>query len=162
MPSDRNEESPHWPGKALADIAEKLTNIAEQLRDATENRADRTHAAGTDLIARERLLWLAQTIYDQRRRRCVIIGGPDLFGEPAWDIMLDLYIAHAQGKRVSVSSACIGSASPPTTGLRWLGILQAERLILRENDPQDNRRVNVRLSDDGVERMERYLREIRT
>ena len=40
----------------------------------------------------------------------------ELFGEPAWDILLDLYIANVENKPVSVSSACIGSAAPPTTG----------------------------------------------
>ncbi|WP_347402843.1 hypothetical protein [Altererythrobacter arenosus] len=75
--------------------------------------------------------------------------------------MLDLYIAHARGKNVSVSSACIGSAAPPTTGLRWLGILQDEGLVLREADPRDHRRVNVRLSDEGIARMETYLRDLR-
>jgi hypothetical protein len=100
---------------------------------------------------------LARKAYAARRRRGAIFGNHDLFGEPAWDILLDLYIAHVERKDVSVSSACIGSASPPTTGLRWLGVLAEHDLVLREHDPFDQRRVLVRLTRRGLEAMDRYF-----
>ena len=99
----------------------------------------------------------AQHRYDERRKRAAIFGSSDLFGEPAWDILLDLYIAQAKGRDVSVSSACIGSAVPPTTGLRWLGMLEQAGLVVRNEDARDHRRVLVRLSADGVARMNRFL-----
>ncbi len=99
----------------------------------------------------------AKQVYAQRRRRAALFGNQELFGEPAWDILLDLYIAHAAEKPVSVSSACIGSASPPTTGLRWLGVLAENDLILREHDPEDQRRVMVRLTDRGLAAMDEYF-----
>jgi len=100
---------------------------------------------------------LARKAYAARRRRAAIFGNPDLFGEPAWDILLDLYIAHVERKDVSVSSACIGSAAPPTTGLRWLGVLADHGLVLREHDPADQRRVLVRLTPAGLDAMDRYF-----
>ena len=99
----------------------------------------------------------ARQVYAQRRRRAALFGNQELFGEPAWDILLDLYIAHAAEKQVSVSSACIGSASPPTTGLRWLGVLAENDLVLREHDPEDQRRVLVRLTDRGLAAMDEYF-----
>lgn len=90
-------------------------------------------------------------------RACSAI--PTFSVEPAWDILLDLFIAQGEGKTVSVSSACIGSASPPTTGLRWLGVLADEGLIVRENDPADHRRVLVRLTPAGTAAMERFFDE---
>ncbi|PKP67221.1 MAG: transcriptional regulator [Alphaproteobacteria bacterium HGW-Alphaproteobacteria-9] len=104
-----------------------------------------------------RHLELARKTYSLRRKRAVIFGNPELFGEPAWDILLDLFIAQAENKPVSVSSACIGSAAAATTGLRWLGVLADEGLIVRENDSGDNRRVLVRLSNTGVKAMERFF-----
>lgn len=104
-------------------------------------------------------LEVAQRLYENRRKRGAIIGKYDLFGEPAWDILLDLYIAYARGLKVSVSSACIGSAVPSTTALRWLGVLQEAGLIVRENDSNDHRRMLVRLSNEAIERMERFFRE---
>lgn len=56
-----------------------------------------------------------------------------------------------------MSSACIGSAAPATTGLRWLGVLADEGLIVRENDPEDHRRVLVRLTARGITAMERFF-----
>lgn len=95
--------------------------------------------------------------YAARHRIGAIFGDPDLFGEPAWDILLDLYIAHVEAKDVSVSSACIGSAAPPTTGLRWLGVLADHGLLKREHNPDDQRRVLVRLTERGLEAMDRYF-----
>ncbi|MHA7818258.1 MAG: winged helix DNA-binding protein [Erythrobacter sp.] len=100
---------------------------------------------------------LARETYATRRRRGAIFDGNELFGEPAWDILLDLYVAHVEAKAVSVSSACIGSAAPPTTGLRWLGVLAEQGLVVREHDPDDQRRVLVRLTERGLTAMDEYF-----
>ena len=167
-------------GAALDALADQLLGIAEQLRassvgqrwlaanpadtarlsgdhTASPSMADRGHPIDGSETDRKTLAQIARRIYASRRERETIFGNAELFGEPAWDILLDLYIAHADDKPVSVSSACIGSASPPTTGLRWLGILAQEGLILREHDPLDQRRVLVRLSDAGLAAMDTHL-----
>lgn len=137
----------------LQPLADELIAIAERLRDVA------AASPPTPSRSQRRYLALARQAYALRRKRAAIFGNPELFGEPAWDILLDLYVAHAEGKQVSVSSACIGSASPATTGLRWLGILADEGLIVRENDAEDNRRVLVRLTRTGITAMERFLDE---
>jgi hypothetical protein len=160
----------------LAAIADQLSALAEGLRsggsetsDSSEPRALRSTSIGAadcqtalnNPIARQAsYLQLAKSTYADRRRREGILGKPALLGEPAWDILLDLYIAQAEGYDVSVSSACIGSAAPATTGLRWLGVLQDEGLVQRINDPEDQRRVLVRLSPAAIEAMERYFSEV--
>jgi hypothetical protein len=153
----------------LRDLANQLSLIADELRQVVDidpcPEAGVTHAIGgssRDLAETPGNLAIARQAYALRRRRDDIFGRPGLFGEPAWDILLDLYIAHCEGKPVSVSSACIGSAAPPTTGLRWLGVLAHEGLIVRENDSADNRRVMVRLSDAGIAAMENFLNAART
>lgn len=100
---------------------------------------------------------MARATYAKRRKRAAIFGDPELFGEPGWDILLDLYIAEVDGKPVSVSSACIGSAAPPTTGLRWLGVLADQGLVDRQHDPQDQRRVLVRLTEKAIAAMDEYF-----
>lgn len=102
------------------------------------------------------LLRLAHEIYSERRRRDRFFP-PDLFGEPSWDILLDLFIAARQDRRVPTTSACIGSHVPPTTALRWLRILEQRGLIERENDRRDGRRTFVRLSSRGAAMMEDFL-----
>jgi hypothetical protein len=140
----------------LHPLADELIAIAARLRDAATSPPKEASDRPQSRTTRNHLA-LARKTYALRRKRAAIFGNPDLFGEPAWDILLDLFIAHGEGKPVSVSSACIGSASPATTGLRWLGVLADEGLIVRENDADDNRRVLVRLSSAGVTAMERFL-----
>jgi hypothetical protein len=138
----------------LQPVAEELMAIAARLRNAAgaaQGDAPRSQRS------ERRYLDLARQTYTLRRKRAGIFGNPELFGEPAWDILLDLYIAHGEGKPVSVSSACIGSAAPPTTGLRWLGVLADHGFVMRENDPEDNRRVLVRLTRAGITAMERFF-----
>lgn len=107
------------------------------------------------------LLRLAHEIYSERRRRDRFFP-PDLFGEPSWDILLDLFIAGRQERRVPTTSACIGSHVPPTTALRWLRILEQRGLIERENDRRDGRRTFVRLSPQGATMMESFLATMRS
>lgn len=74
-----------------------------------------------------------------------------------WNIMMDLFVQQQRGREVSISSACMASRVPPTTALRWIDILEAERIIVRENDPGDRRRRFVRLTDKAYTAMSEYL-----
>ena len=101
---------------------------------------------------------LARTMYRERRAREEIFGcGVVLFGEPAWDMLLDLYVAGAEGKRVSVSSACIAAAVPTTTALRWIDSLKRRGFVDRTNDPVDRRRSFLSLSEKGTKAMELFF-----
>jgi len=84
----------------------------------------------------------------------------DLFSDPAWDILLELYALGGEQRRTSISKLSIAAAIPPTTALRWLEKLHKEGLIEREDDPLDARRVWVTLSDQGLAAMTAYLVEL--
>ncbi|MCW1381318.1 MarR family winged helix-turn-helix transcriptional regulator [Novosphingobium sp. KCTC 2891] len=101
-------------------------------------------------------LALAHEFYVGRRRRERFLTG-DLFGEPTWDILLDLYVAARENRRVPTTSACIGAHVPPTTALRWLRILEARGLVEREDDGRDGRRTFVRLTGRGLAAMDGWL-----
>jgi hypothetical protein len=141
----------------LMAIAARLRGAAAEVAPGIEIAAPANNMPPPALRPDRSHLAAARKAYALRRKRAAIFGNPDLFGEPAWDILLDLYIAHGEGKQVSVSSACIGSAAPPTTGLRWLGVLADEGLIVREADAGDHRRVLVRLTPAGQAAMERFF-----
>lgn len=98
--------------------------------------------------------------YDQRQSRNKAFSDDDLFGEPAWDILLDLYIHQARSDSVSVKSACIGSGAPATTALRWLHVLETKGMVCSADDPTDSRRRLLRLTAEGYECMTRYLEGI--
>ncbi|MBF9153159.1 winged helix DNA-binding protein [Novosphingobium jiangmenense] len=101
----------------------------------------------------------AREIYAARRRRHKYLPA-DLFGEPTWDILLDLYVAARESRRVPTTSACIGAHVPPTTALRWLRILEARGMVEREDDGKDGRRTFVRLTPSGLAAMDGALRAL--
>lgn len=82
---------------------------------------------------------------------------PELFADPAWDMLLDLYAARLEGSRVSVSSLCIAASVPPTTALRWIGTMHDAGLFEREADPGDRRRAHIMLSTRAAEAMRGYF-----
>jgi DNA-binding MarR family transcriptional regulator len=103
------------------------------------------------------LLDIAKAIYRERRRRDRYLAELAPFGEPAWDILLDLYIAGAEDRRVSVNSACIAAAVPATTALRWLATLEQSGAVERTPDINDKRRAWVSLTRRCTTAMADYL-----
>jgi hypothetical protein len=85
--------------------------------------------------------------------------GAELFADPAWDILLDLFAARIEGVAVSVSSLCIAAAVPATTALRWISAMTTNGILLRRHDPDDARRVFIELSDETVSQMNAYFSE---
>lgn len=104
------------------------------------------------------LYYIASDDYNDRRLRHKYFDY-NIFGEPCWDILLDLFIARIDGLRISVTSSCIASGVPLTTALRWLTVLEDRGLIIRSNDQTDKRRSWVELSDLGFKAMSEFLRE---
>lgn len=82
---------------------------------------------------------------------------PSLFADPAWDMLLDLMAARLEEAQVAVSSLCIAAAVPPTTALRWIKAMTDHGLFERCADPEDGRRIFIRLSDTATQGMARYF-----
>ena len=87
---------------------------------------------------------------------------PELFGDPAWDMLLDLTAAHGEGAQVSVTSLCIAAGVPATTALRWLTQMVENGIFQRVPDPADRRRAFIALSDKGIAAMSGYFASLRT
>ncbi|MCY1671419.1 MarR family transcriptional regulator [Novosphingobium sp. SL115] len=100
---------------------------------------------------------LAVSLYALRRKRDAIADRRGLFGEPGWDILLDLFIADRRRTEIQVSSVCLDAGVPSTTILRWIARLEAEGLIYRIADNADARRRYVRLTDEGRRMMASVL-----
>jgi len=100
---------------------------------------------------------IASSLYALRRRRDAAAPLKGLFGEPAWDILLDLFIAHCRGDDLQVSSVCIEASVPSTTILRWIARLESEGMLYRVADRADGRRRYVRLTQDGLAMMHNIL-----
>ena len=128
-------------------------------RELLARAAARESARGSaaDLASDAEVLVIAKAAQDDRKRRSGYFR-EDLFGEPAWDILLDVFIQERIGKPLSVMAAYIGSAATTGTAHRYLRLLIAEGLIERTGDPKDNRRSFLTLTAEAREAMIDYLR----
>ena len=147
----------------LERLAAELFAMAEQIkRESDEPQVGTDEPAWVSrpgnvppLLGREELLarWcgLAGELYQFRRRRERLFG--PIFGEPAWDILLDLFVMEAKGRRVPVSSACIASGVSHSTALRQIDELVRRNLVMRERDEIDKRRTYLRLTEAGIRKL---------
>lgn len=141
----------------MRDIADRLLRLAE------DDPPELANEGGTLVRSRPGpeadpayLCRLAEALVQVRRMRISHFDA-DMFADPAWDILLDLYIQRAAGRRVAITSACIASNVPPTTALRWIALLESRRLICREEDTKDRRRAFVGLTRNGERAVTQYL-----
>lgn len=103
----------------------------------------------------------AHRLYRERRARLQSFSQSfAIFGEPGWDILLEIYLADTVGRAMCVGTACLAADVAQTTGLRWLAKLERIGLVTREDDPRDGRRGLVMLTPSGRAEMERYLARI--
>lgn len=101
---------------------------------------------------------LARRLYEQRRARDLAFGAEaEEFGEPAWDLLLDLFHAEWAGSDVSLSSACIASCSPTSTAMRHVRSMERRGILARSRDPNDARRWFLRLTPRGRSAMRAIL-----
>ena len=128
----------------LIEIARELALLSARLRGRTASNSD------------------DPTITAARHYRRARMRRPSLFNDgdssdPAWDILIDLYVSAHEGRDVSVSSAAVASLVPATTALRWIERIDQAGLTYRERDPADRRRSLLRLTDRGAEVTRRGL-----
>jgi DNA-binding MarR family transcriptional regulator len=137
-----------------------LRRIAEELLILALEEDGRT--ADVDLVRLERdsddLVLMAQSLLRLRRLRSRHFDD-DLFREPAWDLLLDLFVQKARGRRVSITSACQAAYVPEATALRFIAWLKARGLIERTKDEGDRRRSFLTLSARGLAAMTGYLHD---
>jgi PAS domain S-box-containing protein len=98
----------------------------------------------------------AQRILAKRRLRTRFFED-EMFGEPAFDLLLDLFAQELAGRDTYTTSAAVASGAPLTTALRQIAMLVERGLIARDPDPTDRRRVRLRMTDPGAVQMRDYL-----
>ena len=103
---------------------------------------------------------ISRSLYKIRRSRDNIFQEPEMFGEPAWDILLDLYISEREDRSVSITSACFAACVPPTTALRWISVLEAKGYVERTPDCLDARRHYVSLTDTARVMLNRFYADL--
>jgi DNA-binding MarR family transcriptional regulator len=150
------------PGKTVRLTDQDIRDAARLFKLlAGSNRSERPTA---NVIApsegetmQEELARRARSIFGGRQLRTSFFSR-SIFGEPAWDVLLVLYIMDASDARQTIGKLADWIKVPPTTVLRWVGYLEKERLVERQRHPTDRRVVFIRLVEKGRLALEAYLR----
>jgi predicted transcriptional regulator len=78
-------------------------------------------------------------------------------GEPSWAILLEVFAARLEGRRISMTHLGAAADLPSTTAYERIRRLVDQGLLLRVNDPEDDRITLIDLTDDGADRMRAYF-----
>lgn len=144
----------------IADTLARLTRGEESERRAGVRDNGLGYRGAEDGRSGEASAQEIRAVIRSRRMRAQFFTG-ELFADPAWDMLLDLFAAELERRRVSVSSLCIAAAVPPTTALRWIGTLHDAGLFERHADPSDRRRAYIALSQKALEGMRSYVSAVK-
>lgn len=137
------------------EVLQELQSISAQL-DALRERIQETAADLSAPITDPLDLGAVNNLLAARAARRQHFN-PDLFPELPWDILVSLYVADLERRRVTASQLYVAVDGAPTTGIRWTDRLIHEGLVFRSSDPEDGRRVFLSLTDHGRRSMQRYL-----
>lgn len=171
-PTMLREASPDSDQRRLHQLHEEVARIAETLArlargDPATGEATAVRDRGNSFAPQPAVI--GETTIDASEIRAAIrtrrlreqFFDRDLFADPAWDMLLDLFAAHLDRSRVSVSSLCIAAVVPPTTALRWIGTMLEAGLFERQDDPFDRRRAFIGLTDKAAAGMQSYVAAVR-
>jgi DNA-binding MarR family transcriptional regulator len=140
--------------------ARKLARLLAVMTDELESQAIGSSPTVVSSFTREALIKRARQLLNDRRRRTRHLGQA-IFGEPAWEILLILYVEHDR-RRLTVSNLTGASGVPASTVLRWLAYLDSQGLTIRSDHPTDARISYVDLTEKGLEALDSYFSETLT
>lgn len=128
-----------------------MKSVSEELRTVAIGLlrlADGADTSADGQVDSDTLLTVARAAYNARRQRDQLFKS-EIFGEPAWDILLDLLICRLEGRAATVTNACLGSAAAHTTALRYIRVLETEGLVERTSASHDKRLQYLHLTEKG-------------
>ena len=79
------------------------------------------------------------------------VFGKNLFSDPAWDILLELYAAHLGRRTISITELAAEIGLPQSTVSRWVDVLAENGIVDAPCTPREA----INLTDCGTAGMER-------
>ena len=154
LPSDRRSSF----SNERSEIQHQLSSLAHQLLSVASTivQGPNAQSGGVDHSDQAIARRLKQIIQSRRVRERYF--SPNLFADPAWDILLDLAVARLENRQICVSSLAIAASVPTSTALRWIKALLELHLIVRAADPTDKRRTHIVIADEAFGKMIDYAK----
>ena len=119
----------HWPDRDREEY-ERLAGALERIRAAVARSRGEIVATVPSGPAEPSAVDRARALLAQRRARDAVAGSLiDMFGEPGWDILLTLFVAHHEGRPVERAALTDTLALRPVLLERWLAVLTQRELV---------------------------------
>lgn len=99
----------------------------------------------------------ARAMLRRRLLRQQLLGAAELFGDPAWEMLVDLFIHECERKPISITSLSVTPSLPLSSAIRLCQKLCDAGLIRRVPDPYDGRRTFIRLNPEVSHRIRAYF-----
>ena len=111
-------------------------------------------------IDRKTIIRTAHRLFEARQLRNEHLPMNDMFGEPAWDVLLFLFVSQAKGKGAKVEGIAMASRVPVTQAVRWLEKLESRQMVFAYRDDEQDGQVFLRLTAKGHSAMSQYLHQV--
>jgi DNA-binding MarR family transcriptional regulator len=158
-----NQHQSSSPSKEAHEVACLLNSLfpGESTASGLIRNVESVRRAATPSVPFDRraLVGTAHSIYVRRRARKRHLLD-FMFGEPAWDMMLALYVTADSEPSQTVTNVIRLGDAPPTTCLRYIAALEASGLIVRRPCTVDLRIVYLELSKKGRRAMDLYMADV--
>jgi DNA-binding MarR family transcriptional regulator len=154
LTGDDDAESTIIVSESDARDAVRLLGLLTDALDKKDEEVADSNSPGQ--ISRYELRLRARVVINSRRHRFRFFKR-SMFGEPAWDMLLVLYITEPAEGSQSISRLAELVETPLSTAVRWIDYLEREKLVEREPHPTDKRVIFIRLSEKGREQIDGYL-----
>jgi DNA-binding MarR family transcriptional regulator len=143
----------------MKELTAKLSAVAGEYDDRLAELVQPVEDTDSDTLSPAALTARANALLAERRLRRQHLPA-ELFHEPAWDMLLALFVARDDTQPMNIKALVAMADAPVTTSQRWIEHLHKLRLIDRVIDPADRRRVEISLSAVGSEAVTSYLQAV--
>lgn len=102
----------------------------------------------------EALVNARRHLFDCKTRESVF-GHPEFFGDPAWNMLVELFIAHEERRDLTAAQVCGRTDAALQTAHRWLAIMEREGLVMAVRATSDEADRQIFISPASIQNMHR-------
>ena len=138
---------PIWIG-ILQSVSAMPGQICRRRKNVLPSRAPSRKGETAALVNARRHL------HDCKARESVF-GRPEFFGDPAWNMLIELFIANEERRDLTAAQLCGRAGAALQTAHRWLAIMEREGLVMAVRATSDEADRQIFISPASIQNMHR-------
>jgi len=143
------------PQRKTVELSERDVRDAARLLNAIASAGIQPCVAASGRFTREQLVARARQQIAHRKRRAQQFP-KGIFGEPAWDMLLVLYVSDGFEPE-TIRDLREQAGLTHSTALRWLDYLESQKLVGRKSHLTDKRSAYIELTETAREKLDQYF-----